>query len=279
MPSEAASKPARNQLIERLPGADRARLLALCEPVQLAPGEVLCEAAAPTRHVYFPTAGFISLVAQVDAHPGLEVGMVGREGMLGAQLTLGVAISPLRALVQGAGTSWRIAVAPFKRELARGTALRHQLDRYVCVLMAQMVSSAGCLHFHLIGPRLARWLLTSHDRAQGDHFHVTHEFLAHMLGVRRVGVTVAAGDLQRRGLISYHRGELTVLDRGGLEAAACSCYAASRQAYVEQFGSGTDPLAGFQTHGVNPCRPAESFSAAHAAAAASAATVPQPGRP
>jgi len=279
MPSDAASNPAPNQLIERLPDADRARLLALCEPVPLAPGELLCEAATPTRHVYFPTAGFISLVAQVDAHPGLEVSMVGREGMLGAQLALGVAISPLRAQVQGAGASWRIAVAPFKRELARSTALRHQIDTYLCVLMAQMASSAGCLHFHLIGPRLARWLLMSHDRAEGDQFHVTHECLACMLGVRRVGVTVAAGDLQRRGLISYHRGALTVLDRSGLEAAACSCYAAGRQVYVEQFGSRTDPSPGLRAHGVNPCRPAESFSAAHAAAAALAATVPQPGRP
>jgi CRP-like cAMP-binding protein len=279
MSSESASNPAQNQLIERLPRADRARLLALCEPVQLVLSEVLCEADTPTRHLYFPTGGFISLVAQVDAHPGLEVGMVGREGMLGAQLALGVATSPLRALVQGAGASWRIAVAPFKRELARSTALRHQLDRYVHVLMAQMVSSAGCLHFHLIGPRLARWLLMSHDRAHRDHFHVTHEFLAYMLGVRRVGVTVAAGDLQRRGLITYHRGELTVLDRSGLEAAACSCYAASCQAYEEQFGSSAGSSPGHRPRGVIPCRPAEAFAVARAVAAAPAATVSPPGRP
>ena len=279
MPSESPSYPAENQLIERLPGADRARLLALCEPVQLALSEVLCEADVPTRHVYFPIDGFISLVAQVDAHPGLEVGMVGREGMLGAHLALGVATSPLRALVQGAGASWRIAVAPFRRELARSTALRHQLDRYAYVLMSQMVSSAGCLHFHLIGPRLARWLLMSHDRAPGDRFHVTHEFLAYMLGVRRVGVTVAAGELQRRRLISYHRGELTVLDRSGLEAAACSCYAASRQAYAGQFGSGAGPVPGARVRGVIAGRPAEPCAVARAGAAAPAAHVPPRGRP
>ena len=228
--------PVQNQLIERLPRRDRASLLAQCEPVQLVLSEVLCEAASPTEHLYFPTEGFISLVAQVDAHPGLEVGMVGREGMVGAQLVLGVATSPLRTVVQGAGASWRIGVAAFSRELAASAALQRLLDRYVYVLMTQMVASAGCLRYHLIGPRLARWLLMTQDRAHRDQFHVTHEFLAYMLGVRRVGVTMAAGELQRRGLIAYCRGEMTVLDRGGLEAAACSCYDADRRAYANHMG-------------------------------------------
>lgn len=225
---------AQNHLIERLPRRDRARLLALCTPVELVLSEVLCEAGTPTRQVYFPIEGFISLVAQVDQHPGLEVGMVGREGMVGAQLVLGVGTSPLRALVQGAGTAWRVGVAAFKAELARSPALQKMLDRYLYVLMAQTVSSAGCLRFHLIGPRLARWLLMTQDRANDHQFHVTHEFLAFMLGVRRVGVTQAAGALQRRGLIRYERGAMTVLDRPGLEAAACSCYASDRAVYSQQ---------------------------------------------
>ena len=230
--------PDQNHLIERLPKRERARLLTLCEPVQLVLSEVLCEAGAPLRHVYFPTESFISLVAQVDQHPGLEVGMVGREGMVGSQLVLGLAASPVRALVQGPGASWRIAAPAFRRELAASAPLLRQLSRYVYVLMAQTVAAAGCLRYHQIGQRLARWLLMSHDRAQGDRFHVTHEFLAYMMGVRRVGVTLAAGDLQRRGLITYHRGELCVVDRAGLEAAACSCYVVDQQVYSQYLPAG-----------------------------------------
>lgn len=224
---------AENHLIELLPRADKARLLAICEPVQLVLSEILCEAGKPTRHVYFPTEGFISLVTLVPGHPGLEVGMVGREGMAGAQLALGIVTAPLRALVQGPGAAWRIGTAAFRQELARSTALQRSLNRYVYVLMSQLATSAACLRYHQIGPRLARWLLMTQDRADADTFHVTQEFLAYMLGVRRVGVTAAASALQRDGLIKYARGVLTVLDRSGLETAACSCYAADRQTYTD----------------------------------------------
>jgi len=224
---------AENHLIELLPRKDRLRLLAECEPVQLVLSEVLCDQGNPTRHVYFPTEGFISLVTLIDGRQGVEVGMVGREGMLGAQVVLGVVAAPLRALVQGTGTAWRISAAALRRELPRSAALQRCLSRYLYVLMAQLAGSATCLHYHQIDQRLARWLLMSHDRAHNDSFHVTHEFLAYMLGVRRVGITMAAGALQRSGLISYHRGELTVLDRAGLEAAACGCYATDRQTYAE----------------------------------------------
>ena len=228
--------PAQNHLIERLPPRDRARLLDACEPVQLKLAQVLDDAGCALRHVYFPVEGFISLVARVDEHPGLEVGMVGREGMVGTALVLGVPCAPSRSVVQGAGASWRMSAVAFRRELKASTALQQQLALYLYVLMAQTVSSAGCLRFHLVSQRLARWLLMSQDRAHHEHFHVTHEFLAYMLGVRRVGVTVAAGELQRRGLIHYHRGELTVVDRPGLEAAACSCYAADRTVYQQHLG-------------------------------------------
>lgn len=222
---------AQNHLIALLPRGSRSRLLAISESVQLQLGAVLCDPAKPTRHVYFPTDSFISLVTGLDGGQALEVGMVGREGMLGAQLVLGVGATPLHALVQGAGTSRRIEAAPFRRELAASKPLQRTLNRYLYVLMTQLASSAACTRFHNVGPRLARWLLMSQDRAHSDTFHLTHEFLAYMLGVRRVGITGAASDLQRSGLIRYHRGEVTVLDRAGLEAAACSCYAADREAY------------------------------------------------
>jgi CRP-like cAMP-binding protein len=220
-----------NQLIERLPRASRQQLLALCEPVDLVLSEILSEPDELTSHVYFPTVGFISLVTMVDGHPDLEVGMVGREGMVGAQLALGVSAAPVRALVQGSGAAWRIEASAFRKELGQSDALRKCMGLYVYVLMAQFATSAACLRFHQIGPRLARWLLMTQDRAHADSFYVTQEFLAYMLGVRRVGVNAAARALQNDGLIGYSRGELVVLDRGGLEAAACTCYAADCQAY------------------------------------------------
>jgi CRP-like cAMP-binding protein len=211
-------------------------LLAICEPVELAMGEILGEVGTPTQYVYFPTVGFISLVTTTKGKPTLEVGMVGREGMLGTQLVLGVEAAPLHAVVQGAGAAWRIGAAGFSRELARSPALQRGLHRYVYVTMTQLASSAFCLRFHQIGQRLARWLLMTQDRAHSESFHITHEFLAYMLGVRRVGITTAASVLQREGLIEYRRGKIRVLDRRGLKASACSCYAADREAYLKILG-------------------------------------------
>jgi CRP-like cAMP-binding protein len=227
---------AENHLIELLPRAARRRLLAICRPVQLVLAEVLSSPGKPTRHVYFPIESFISMVASIANAPVLEVGMVGREGMLGGELALGIATAPLHALVQGAGAAWRVDAKSFRVELSRSAPLRQCLNRYIYVLMAQMASASACLRFHQIEPRLARWLLMSQDRAHSSRFLVTHEFLAYMLGVRRVGITAAAGSLQRRQLIAYHRGDLTVLDRPGLEAAACSCYAADQRVYDSALG-------------------------------------------
>ena len=220
-----------NHLIERLPRKDRTRLLALCEQIPLVLADVLCDPGKPMRHVYFPTDGFISMVAVVKGSPGVEVGMVGREGMLGAHMALGVATAPLHALVQGVGSARRIGAVAFRKELAQNAALQQGINHYLYVLLAQLATSAACLRFHMIGPRLARWLLMSEDRSHSKNFHITQEFLAYMLGVRRVGITAAASIFQRAGLIEYHRGELTVLDRSGLEAAACSCYATDRTGY------------------------------------------------
>ena len=214
-----------------LPRKDRARFIAACEAVPLVLSEVLCEPCKATRHVYFPTSGFVSLLATIEGSPGLEVGMVGREGMLGTQLALGVSTSPLRAIVQGAGMAWRIGASAFRIELAASAALQRGLGQYLFVLTDQLARSCACVRFHEIRPRLARWLLMSQDRAGASHFHVTHQFIAYMLGVRRVGITAAAGALQFDGLIEYRRGDLTVLDRKGLEAASCGCYAADRRAY------------------------------------------------
>ena len=221
-----------NRLIATLPSKDRKRLLEQCDTVELAFGEILCEPDQPFRHVYFPITSFISLVAKVGDHPPLEMGLIGNEGMLGATLVLGINDVPLRGLVQGAGTALRMAATPFRRELRDSPALLQSLNRYLYVLMAQLSQTSACTRFHEVEARLARWLLMTHDRAHGDQFHLTHKFLADMLGVRRSGVTIAAGALQQRHLIEYTRGEISVLDRKGLEAASCECYGAVVEDYA-----------------------------------------------
>lgn len=225
-----------NRLLQLLPIKDRKRFVAAGETVQLALSEILCEPGDVTRHVYFPAHAFISLIAHVEGSNGVEVGMIGYEGMLGAPLTLGVTTAPLHALVQGPGTALRMNTTAFSHELSLSPALQRLMKRYLYVLMIQLAHSAACQRFHTINARLARWLLMSEDRAQASTFHVTQEFLAYMLGVRRVGVTHAAGLLQQEGLIKYHRGEIQVLDRGGLKIAACSCYRSDLQAYAEVMG-------------------------------------------
>jgi CRP-like cAMP-binding protein len=221
-----------NLLLAALPAADRERLVGDTAPVNLALAETLHEAGKPIRHVYFPVGGFVSLITPADGRAQLEVGLVGHEGMLGASLILGVDTSPLRGLVQGAGSAWRIDAAHFLRELDRGTALRALLNRYLYVLLTQLTQSAICTRFHLVEARLARWLLMTRDRAHGNQFHITHEFLAYMLGVRRVGVTRAASALQRRKLIRYARGDIAILDSRSLARTACKCYAADRKTYA-----------------------------------------------
>jgi len=213
-----------NSMLAALPRKQYRSLLAGLESVPLIFGEVLYEPGERIRHVYFPNDSLISLLTLVEGHLALEVGMVGREGMVGVPLSLGMNVSPVRALVQGAGTAMRMKAAQFCREIRKSSQLRHEVNRYTSALMAQITQTAACNRFHVVEARLARWLLMTRDRVRSDEFRLTHAFLGHMLGVRRVGVTKAARALQTRKLISYSRGKIKVLDRKGLEAASCSCY-------------------------------------------------------
>lgn len=224
---------AENHLIQQLPKTVRQRFLERCEPFELVLSAELSERDKTLSHAYFPRHGFISLVIDVESHLPLEVGMVGREAMLGAELILGLAKTPWRALVQGAGQSWRIPPEALRQASDDMPELRRLLQNTLLVRLHQQALASACERFHMIGPRLARWLLMSQDRAESDSFHVTQEFMALMLGVRRVGVTEAASEFQQNGLIEYHRGELTVLDRAALEAQACSCYESDKQLYTE----------------------------------------------
>jgi CRP-like cAMP-binding protein len=219
-----------NSLLAAVPRKEYRRLLDVLEPVTFTFGEVLYEPGDAIRHVYFPGICLVSLLTLVDDHLALEVGMVGREGMVGIPLALGVGVSPIRALVQGAGAAMRMKSAPFLKELRQNLHLQHALYRYTHTLMAQVAQTAACNRFHMVEERLARWLLMTRDRVQSNEFQLTQEFLSHMLGVRRVGVTKAAGQLQKRNLIEYSRGNISVVDGQGLEAASCSCYQAARDA-------------------------------------------------
>ncbi len=222
---------ATNRLLTSLPRKDRQHLLVGCEQVELVLGTVLSEPGERIRRVYFPTNSYISLVTQIDDHAKLEVELVGNEGMFGTPLVLGVGVSSMHSLVQGGGPAWQIEAAEFLVKLEQSPALRQVLKRYIYVLMSQLGQMAVCTRFHVAEARLARWLLMTADRAHSAEFHITHEFLAYMLGVRRVGITKAAGSLQKQKFISYSRGDITIIDRSGLEAASCVCYQADKDIY------------------------------------------------
>lgn len=213
-----------NSLLDQLRAKERDDVLSRCEHTDLTLSSVLHEAGSPIGHVYFPTGSYISLVVPMEGREHLEVGLAGHEGMYGLPLVLGVRLSPVRAVVQGSGGAWRMSARGFRAAGVAIPALRPLVDRYIHVTLSQIGRTAGCNRFHRVGQRVARWILMTADRARSRSFQLTHAFLAYMLGVRRVGVTEAAGELQRDGLIEYSRGVVTILDRPRLEAAACGCY-------------------------------------------------------
>jgi CRP-like cAMP-binding protein len=221
-----------NTLIDALPRAARNRLLSICEPVDLVSGNIVSGSDSTARHVYFPTGSIISLMTSSKDSPVLEVGMVGSEGMLGLQVVLAAGSVPLQANVRGPGSAWRVATEPFNRELAGSRALQQSLNCYLQVTLLQFTSEARCVRFHQINQRLARWLLMTHDRTHADSFSVTQALMAHLMGVRRVGIAKAAGTLQRKGFIRYVRGVLTIVDRKALESESCSCYETAQANYA-----------------------------------------------
>jgi CRP-like cAMP-binding protein len=213
-----------NTVLRSLSAKECQGVLADGEQLKLTYGDILCEPGKPIQHVYFPNSGVISLLTPLDGHESVEVGLVGSEGMAGMGLFLGVGVSPVQMLVQGTGTATRMTAMSFRSGIRRCPALRVALSHYLYTFMAQIAQTAACNRHHELGQRLARWLLMMHDRVQSNEFHLTQEFLAHMLGVRRVGVTRAAGHLQEKVLISYRRGNITIVNRKGLERASCRCY-------------------------------------------------------
>lgn len=219
-----------NLLLAALPPEELAHVLSLLDPVRVEAGDVLSEPGDPIRHVYFPHDCLISLQAVAEGRMTLEVGLVGREGMLGATVALGHETTQVRAVVQRAGSASRMETDALREAFARGPALQRVLARYTDTLLAQAIQIAVCSRFHVLEARLARSLLVTRDRLQSDKFHLTHEFLAHALGVRRVGVTKAASALQQQGLIIYSRGNIEILDPDGLAAAACTCYEIVKEA-------------------------------------------------
>jgi CRP-like cAMP-binding protein len=212
-------------VLQYLPPDDRQRLQARAERVPLELRQVLYWPDEPITHVYFPVDSIVSLLTLLGAGDSVEAGLVGREGVVGLPLFLGAETTHGRAVVQGAGEAWRLPAAAFRAEAGRDGPLRDRLLRYTQALLQQVAQSSGCNRLHAHEERCARWLLMLHDRLPADTFRLTQEFLALMLGVSRPAVTLVMGALQRAGLLAYHRGELTILDRAGLEAAACECYA------------------------------------------------------
>lgn len=220
-----------NRLLAGLPQRDYRRLTRHLHPVSLALGQVLYEPGNLIRHVYFPENGVISLLTVVGPHKSAEVAVVGSEGVVGSSAILGINVSQLRALVQGEGTALRIESSRLRKEMGTNHEWFRELFLFTNALMSQAAQTAACNRFHPVEARLARWLLATRDRTNSRHLHLTQKFLSIMLGVRRVGITEAAMNLQKLKLITYSRGNIQILDSVRLEAAACSCYGVIKEIY------------------------------------------------
>ncbi|MGI8788072.1 MAG: Crp/Fnr family transcriptional regulator [Pyrinomonadaceae bacterium] len=213
-----------NQILAALPKKEYQRLLPDLEEFDLIYTKHIYEDGERISHVYFPESGIVSLLSSVGEKALLEVGIVGSEGMIGLPVFAGYKASNNRAVVQGEGSAMKMSAANFLKECKLGGALSSLLQRYTYFLLMQISQSAACNLYHRIEPRLARWLMMTRDRMHADEFKITQEFLSHMLGVRREAVSKAAANLQQQHLISYSRGNLSILNRAGLEKAACQCY-------------------------------------------------------
>jgi CRP-like cAMP-binding protein len=216
--------PQQNHLLAALPQEDYKRLLPNLELVPMPLGDVLYESGNELRYVYFPTSSIISLLYVMLDGASAEIAVVGNEGIIGVALFMGGETMPNRAVVQSAGHAYRLKGQLLKKEFSRSGELQHLLLRYTQALLTQMAQTAVCNRHHSLDQQLCRWLLLSLDRLPSNELSMTQELIANMLGVRREGVTEAAGNLQKVGLITYRRGKITVLNRTGLEARACECY-------------------------------------------------------
>ena len=229
-------------MLQDLPPDDRRRLEAQATRVPLALNQVLFWPDEPIPHVWFPLDAVGSLLTLLGVGESVEAGLVGREGVIGLPLFLGAEATHGRAVCQVAGEAWRLPAAAFREEAGRDGPLRARLLRYTQALFQQVAQTSGCNRAHAHEERCARWLLQLHDRLPGDAFRLTQEYLALMLGLARPSVTLVMGALQRAGLVAYHRGTLTVLDRAGLEAAACECYTITRAETERLLGPVFGPL-------------------------------------
>jgi len=199
--------------------------------VKLNLGETLYEPEQKIDYIYFPTAGIISLLAMFEDGATVEAGVIGNEGVLGTPIALGAEATPHQAVVQAVGQALRMTAHDLKAEVQKDGALMKGILRYTNVMFTQVAQTAACNRVHSIEQRLARWLLLTHDRVSGNELELTQEFISHMLGVRRAGVSVAANDLKQSGLIDYRRGNVVVVDREGLERQCCSCYGIVKREY------------------------------------------------